>query len=78
MDFKPKYTHIETKLVNQAVEDRANGNRPPTSKAHLERRIAEIRYDRAQEHAAFEDFFKNKFMKVKDTVPSLEMADANN
>lgn len=60
-----KYTHIDKKLVLQAVEDRANGNRPRTSKAYLERRIAEIQYDRSQEHKEFEHFFKNVYMRIK-------------
>jgi hypothetical protein len=60
------YKHIDTKLVNQAVEDRANGNRPLTSRAYLERRIAEIQYDRMKEHEEFAKFFSQVFMKVKE------------
>jgi hypothetical protein len=55
----------------QAVEDRINGNRPLTSKAYLERRIAEIRYDRSfydEEFAAFE----KTLWKVKEVLPRVD------
>jgi hypothetical protein len=62
----PDYKHIDVKLVNQAVEDRINGNRPFTSRAYLDRRIAEIRYDRIKEHEEFIEFFTKVYMKVKE------------
>jgi hypothetical protein len=55
----------------QAVEDRINGNRPLTSRAYLERRIAEIRYDRSfhdEEFAAFE----KTLWKVKEVLPRVD------
>lgn len=60
------YTHIPTATVLQAVEDRINGNRPLTSRAYLERRIAEIRHDRAADDSQFQDFVKFRLFKVKE------------
>lgn len=59
-----EYGHISHDLVNQAVLDRANGNRPLTSKAYLQRRIAEVRYDRMQENEEFQKFVKERMHKI--------------
>lgn len=55
---RTSYGHIPTELVNMAVDDLANGNRPMTSRAYLQRRLAEISYDRTQENEAFEEWKK--------------------
>jgi hypothetical protein len=55
------YTHIPWQTVNNAVLDLAEGNRPFTSKAYVQRRIAEILYDRRIEHEAFEAWKKTFF-----------------
>lgn len=65
--MKP-YTHIDPKLVTQAVLDRANGNRPLTSKAYLERRIAEIHYDQTQ----IDEEFEKVLWKVKEVLPRVD------
>jgi hypothetical protein len=61
-----KYSHIPHDLVNQAILDRANGNRHLTSKAYLQRRIAEIQHDRRQEEQEFQKFVKERIYKVVD------------
>lgn len=59
------YTRITKELVNQAIEDRINGNRPLTSRAYLERRRAEIIYDRMATEENFREFEKSLY-KITD------------
>src|SRR5258706_16182788 len=55
------YTRIAKELVMQAVEDRINGNRPLTSRAYLQRRIAEVQYDRSATEENFREFEKSLY-----------------
>ena len=63
--MRKNYTGIPKEIVLQAVIDRAEGNRNLTSRAYLERRIAEIHYDRGQTNAEFTEFEKT-FWKIKE------------
>jgi hypothetical protein len=60
-----KYGHVPAETVNQAVEDKANGNRPLLSTGVLQRRIHEIQYDRAIRHEDFLMFVKKHMTRVK-------------
>jgi hypothetical protein len=59
------YTHIPKELVLQAIEDRINGNRPLVSRAFLQRRIAEVQYDRSETEKEFREFEKTLY-KIKE------------
>ncbi len=56
--------HTTNAQILQAVEDRANDNRPLTSRAILQCRISEIRSERYHEDAAFEKFVREN-LRVK-------------
>lgn len=58
-------------MVLQAIEDRCNGNRPLTSKAYLQRRLAEIHYDRSLIEKQFRAFEKTLW-KVKERVEGID------
>lgn len=55
---------MSNERLMQAVEDRMNGNRPLTSKAYLQCRIAEIHGERMKEHEEFE-VWQRRALRIK-------------
>lgn len=60
-----EYKHIPKLLVLNAVLDLAEGNRPLISKAYIQRRISEIRFDQSVEQEQLVAFEKTLW-KVKE------------